>query len=98
VTKDKKILGNVTYGQIPSVWSQVIPANPRRLTLTFAGQMNNYTIRFGQSADGSRTLSFSGTGQVTVTFTRETLGNLIGMSIWMQGASGEWSIVETWEG
>jgi hypothetical protein len=95
---EKKILGNVTYGLIPATWTQVLPANPRRLTLTFAGQMNSYSIRFGQGADGSRTLIFVGTGQVTATFTRETLGNLIGMSIWMQGASGAWSIIETWEG
>jgi hypothetical protein len=94
----KKILGNVTFGAIPSSWTQVIPANPRRLTLTFTGNLNSYQIRFGQSEDISRNLVFVGTGQVAVTFTRETLGNLIGMSIWMQGSSGEWSIIETWEG
>ena len=95
---EKKILGNVTNGTIPDSWTEVLAANPRRLTLTFAGQLNNYEVRFGQAADGSRTLIFYGSGQVTATFTRETLGNLIGMGIWMRGASGEWSIIETWEG
>lgn len=95
---EKKILGNVTYGAIPATWTEVLAANPRRLTLTFAGNLNSYDVRFGQAADGSRTLIFYGSGQVTATFTRETLGNLIGMSIWMQGASGAWSIIETWEG
>ena len=95
---EKKILGNVTYGTIPATWTEVLAANPRRLTLTFAGQLNSYAVRFGQKADDSRTLIFAGAAQATVTFTRETLGNLIGMSIWMQGASGAWSIIETWEG
>lgn len=95
---EKKILGNVTNGTIPASWTEVLAANPRRLTLTFAGNLNSYEVRFGQSADGSRTLIFAGSGQMTATFTRETLGNLIGMSIWMQGGSGGWSIIETWEG
>jgi hypothetical protein len=95
---DKKILGNVVNGVIPTSWTQVLPANPRRLTLTFAGNLNTYEVRFGQSADGTRTLIFVSSGQATATFTRETLGNLIGLGIWIQGGSGTWSIVETWEG
>jgi len=95
---EKKILGRVLWGDVLGQFTQVLPANPRRLTLSFAGSIGQYNVLFGQSADESVALNLLNSGQAVVTFTRETLGTLIGLSVYVAGSSGRWCVIETWEG
>jgi len=97
---DKKILGRVLWGNVPLSWTQVLPANPRRLTLSFAGAIGEYNVMFGQTADTSIQLILTNNGQAVVTFTRETLGTLLGLSVWVAGTNVNyrWCVIETWEG
>jgi len=97
---EKKILGRVLWGYTPGSFTQVLPANPRRLTLSFAGNIGQYDVLFGQGTDESVVLILANTGQTVVTFTRETLGQLIGLSVYLAGPSSseKWCIIETWEG
>jgi len=95
---DKKILGRVLWGNVPGAFTQVLPANPRRLTLSFAGSIGSYNVLFGQGVDESVALNLLNSGQAVVTFTRETLGTLIGLSVYVAGSSGRWCVIETWEG
>jgi len=95
---ERKILGRVLWGDVPGAFTQVLPANPRRLTLSFAGSIGSYNVLFGQSADESVALNLLNSGQAVVTFTRETLGTLIGLSVYVAGSSGRWCVIETWEG
>jgi hypothetical protein len=95
---ERKILGRVLWGAVPGSWTQVLPPNPRRLTLSFAGSIGNYNVMFGQSTDQSAQLLLMNTGQAVVTFTRETLGTMIGLSVYVAGAGPRWCIIETWEG
>jgi len=97
---EKKILGRVLWGTVPARFTEVLPPNPRRLTLTFAGNIGQYNVMFGQTVDQSATLLLATTAQNVVTFTRETLGTLLGLSVWVAGpsTSNNWCIIETWEG
>jgi len=95
---EKKILGRVLWGDVPGAFTQVLPANPRRLTLSFAGSIGSYNVLFGQNADESVALNLLNSGQAVVTFTRETLGTMIGLSVYVAGSSGRWCVIETWEG
>jgi len=97
---ERKILGRVLWGNMPLSFTQVLPANPRRLTLSFAGAVGEYNVMFGQNTDQSVQLILTNNGQAVVTFTRETLGQLIGLSIWVSGISTNyrWCVIETWEG
>jgi len=97
---EKKILGRVLWGNVPGSFTQVLPANPRRLTLSFAGNIGWYNVLFGQGTDESVALLLMNNGQAVVTFTRETLGTLIGLSVYLNGpsSSNKWCIIETWEG
>jgi hypothetical protein len=97
---EKKILGRVLWGYVPPGYTQVLPANPRRLTLSFAGDVGQYNVLFGQTTDQSVVLILANTGQTVVTFTRETLGTLLGLSVYLAGpsTSNKWCIIETWEG
>jgi hypothetical protein len=95
---ERKILGHVASGAVPAAFTQVLPANPRRLTLSFAGNLGDYNVLLGQGTDLSQQLEILNTGQAVVTFTRETLGNLIGLSVWVKGSTGQWCVIETWEG
>jgi hypothetical protein len=95
---ERKILGRVLWGDVPGAFTQVLPANPRRLTLSFAGSIGSYNVLFGQNADESVALNLLNSGQAVVTFTRETLGTMIGLSVYVAGSSGRWCVIETWEG
>jgi hypothetical protein len=95
---ERKILGRVLWGDVPGRFTQVLPANPRRLTLSFAGNIGSYNVLFGQGTDESVALNLLNSGQAVVTFTRETLGTLIGLGVYVGGASGRWCVIETWEG
>jgi len=95
---ERKILGRVLWGTVPPRYTEVLPPNPRRLTLSFAGNIGDYNIMFGQNTDQSAQLVLETTAQNVVTFTRETLGTLLGLSVYVAGASGNWCIIETWEG
>jgi hypothetical protein len=95
---DRKILGRVARGTATPNWTVALSANPRRLTLTFAGAVGQYNVYFGATADQTNQLLLNAGTSTTVTFTRETLGNLIGMDIWVIGQNVGYSIIETWEG
>jgi len=97
---DKKILGRVLWGYVPGGWTQVLPPNPRRLTLSFAGSIGEYNVLFGVNQDQGTSLILTNNGQAVVTFTRETLGQVIGLSVWVAGPSTNyrWCVIETWEG
>jgi hypothetical protein len=95
---ERKILGRVLWGNIPPGFTEVLPPNPRRLTLSFAGAIGEYNVMFGQNVDQSIQLILTNYGQAVVTFTRETLGTMIGLSVYVAGSSGRWCVIETWEG